>query len=205
NELRESLQQRTATADVLRVISSSPGELEPVFEAMLANAVRICEAKFGVLFRFEDGAWRAAAMSGVPPAFAEFWQHGPQRAGPRTALGRVAATKQTVQVADATTDPAYVEGEPVFVAVVKLGGFRTLVAVPMLKEKEDRLNFRRTRRLRQPTIASQSRFMSTRPSVMGPGDVKSPRVIVTPPSSRFCPWSAPRPPHYAVRRNGEPI
>src|SRR5262249_22942576 len=117
-------------------ISSSPGELEPVFEAMLANAVRICEANFGMLFRFEEGAWRAAAMFGVPPAFAEFWQRGPQRPGPRTGLGRVAATRQTVHVADAMTDPAYVEGEPVFVAAVQLGGFRTLLAVPMLKENK---------------------------------------------------------------------
>src|SRR5262245_32922548 len=136
NELRESLQQQTATADVLRVISSSPGELEPVFQAMLANAVRLCGASFGMLFRFEDAAWRAAAMFGVPPAFAEFWQRGPQRPGPRTALGRVAETKQTVHIADVTTEPAYVEREAVFVAAVSLGGFRTTVCVPMLKECE---------------------------------------------------------------------
>src|SRR5262245_36461740 len=89
NELRESLQQQTATSEVLGVISSSPGELEPVFQAMLGNAVRICEASFGALLRFEGGAWRSAAMLGVPPAFAEFWQRGLQRPGPRTALGRV--------------------------------------------------------------------------------------------------------------------
>ena len=72
NELRQSLEQQTATADVLSIISSSPGELEPVFQAMLENAVRICQASFGVLFRFEDGAWRAAAMYCVPPAFKEY-------------------------------------------------------------------------------------------------------------------------------------
>src|SRR5262249_55368324 len=74
NELGESLQHQPATADVLRVISSSPGELEPVFEAMLEKAVRICDANFGMLFRVENGAVSAAAMFGVPPAFAEFWR-----------------------------------------------------------------------------------------------------------------------------------
>jgi GAF domain-containing protein len=136
NELRESLQQQTATADVLSVISSSPSDLAPVFQAMLSNAVRICDASFGVLFRFESGAWSAAAMHGVPPSFAEYWQRGAQRPGPRTALGRVAETKQTVHIADVTTEPAYVEGEPIFVAAVKLGRFRTILNVPVVKDDE---------------------------------------------------------------------
>jgi signal transduction histidine kinase len=135
-ELAEVREQQTATSEVLRVISSSSGELESVFQAMLENAIRICEASFGVLYRFEDGAWRAAAMLGVPPAFAEFWKRGPQRPGPRTALGRVVETRQTVQFVDVTTEPAYVEGEPVFVAAVNLGRFRTILTVPMLKENE---------------------------------------------------------------------
>jgi GAF domain-containing protein len=135
-ELSESLEQQTATSEVLQVISSSPGDLEPVFRAMLENAVRICEANFGVLFRFEDGAWRAAAMLGVPQPFAEFWESGPQRPGPRTALGRVVETRKTVHIADVTTDPAYVEGEPVFVAAVNLGRFRTILNIPILKESE---------------------------------------------------------------------
>jgi GAF domain-containing protein len=134
-ELSESLEQQTATSEVLKVISSSPGELEPVFQAMLANAVRLCEANFGMLFRFEGGAYRAVAMLGVPPAFAEFWQRGPQRPGPRTGLGRIAATRQSVHIVDATTEPGYVEGEPIFLAAVKLGGFRTAVGVPMLKDE----------------------------------------------------------------------
>jgi GAF domain-containing protein len=134
SELRESLQQQTATADVLKVISSSPGELEPVFNAMLANAVQICEATFGMLFRVEDGVVRPDAMMGVPPAFAEFWQRGPQRPGRRTALGRTIETKQTIHIVDVTNEPAYVEGESVFVAAVKLGGFRTILNVPMLKD-----------------------------------------------------------------------
>src|ERR1035437_6258154 len=135
-ELSEALEQQTATSEVLRVISSSPGELGPVFEAMLANAVRICEANFGVLFRFNGDASEAAAMFGVPPAFSEFWQHGPQRPGRLTALGRVLETRQMVHIGDVMADPAYIGGEPVFVAAVQLGGFRTLLAVPMLKESE---------------------------------------------------------------------
>ena len=135
-ELRDSLEQQTATSEVLRVISTSPGELEPVFTAMLENAVRLCEASFGGLFRFDDGAWRAAAMLGVPPAFAEFWQRGPQRAGPRTALGRVVETRQTVHIVDVTAEPAYVERESIFVAAVNLGRFRTILVVPMLADGE---------------------------------------------------------------------
>jgi GAF domain-containing protein len=101
---------------------------------MLENAVRICEANFGVLFRLENGAWRGEAMFNVPVAFAEFWQQGPQRPGRRTALGRIAETKQTVHIIDVTKEPAYVEGEPVFVAAVNLGRFRTILNVPILKE-----------------------------------------------------------------------
>src|SRR5262245_35179513 len=132
----EALEREKATAEVLHVISSSSGELEPVFQAMLGNAVRICQASFGALLRFEGGAWRSAAMLGVPPAFAEFWQRGLQRPGPRTALGRVIETRRTVHIADVTAEPAYVEGEPIFVAAVNLGRFRTVLTVPMLKENE---------------------------------------------------------------------
>src|SRR5262245_25453659 len=135
-QLTESLQQQTATADVLKVISTSPGELKPVFESMLEKAVHICDADFGMLFRVENGTASAAAMFGVPPAFAEFWQRGPQRPGPRTAFGRMIETRQSVHIADVKAEPAYVEGEPVFVAAVSLGGFRTLIAVPMLKDNE---------------------------------------------------------------------
>src|SRR5262249_58689963 len=85
---------------------------------------------------FEDGAWRAAAMLGVPPACAEFWQRGPQRPGPKSALVRVMETRRTVHIADVKQEPAYVEGEPVFVAAVNLGGFRTVFLVPILKENE---------------------------------------------------------------------
>jgi GAF domain-containing protein len=135
-ERDEALDQQAATSEVLKAISTSPGELEPVFQAMLAHATRICSASFGMLFRTENGAVRAAAMFGVPPAFAEFWNRGPQRPGPRTAFGRMLATKETVHVADVKKEPAYVDGEPVFTAAVNLGGFRTGLLVPMLKDSE---------------------------------------------------------------------
>jgi two-component system NtrC family sensor kinase len=103
---------------------------------MLQNAVSICDATFGMLFRFEDAAWRAAAMFGVPPAFADFWLRGPQRPSARTALGRIAQTRRTVHIADVTKEAAYIEGEPIFVAAVNLGQFRTILNVPMLKDNE---------------------------------------------------------------------
>jgi two-component system, NtrC family, sensor kinase len=105
NELREALQQQTATTEVLRVISSSPGELEPVFHAMLENAMRICAAKFGIMFEYANGAFRALSSLGIPPAFKEF--HREARVwGPDTGLGQLARTKQTVHVKDTRTDRA---------------------------------------------------------------------------------------------------
>ncbi|MGA9001631.1 MAG: GAF domain-containing protein, partial [Pseudolabrys sp.] len=135
-ELKEAREQQTATAEVLKVISSSQGDLEPVFQAMLENAVRICDASFGMLFRFDAGLVSAEAMVGVPPQFAEFWRRGPQRPGPRTAFARMIEEKRTVHITDVRIEPAYVEGEPVFVAAVNLAGFRTLLTVPMLKKNE---------------------------------------------------------------------
>ena len=136
NELRESLQQQTATADVLKVISSSPGELELVFQAMLENATRICEAKFGTLFLYEGGAFRSAALHNAPPALAEFLERGPIRPGPNLPLGQVAATKQVSHIADVTLTDAYISGEPLAVAGARLGGYRTVLTVPMLKDNE---------------------------------------------------------------------
>ena len=118
---------------MLRIISSSPGELEPVFQAMLENAVRICDAKFGILFRFERDVVRPAGMVRVSPEFAEFVRHG-VRPSPVTAVGRVAASKKAVHIIDLQTDPGYRERDPMLVAGVELAGIRTLIAVPMLKE-----------------------------------------------------------------------
>jgi GAF domain-containing protein len=134
--LSEALEQQTATSEVLRVISSSPGELEPVFRAMLENAVRLCEAKFGTLYLREGDAFRAAALHNAPSAFAEFWHRGPHRPGPSTVLSRVLRAKQVIHISDITADQAYIERDPLFIAAVELGGFRTVLAVPMLKETE---------------------------------------------------------------------
>jgi GAF domain-containing protein len=136
NDLRESLQQQTATADVLKVISSSPGVLEPVFNAMLENAVRICSAKFGILFLSEGDAFRTVALHGAPPAYAEARRREPVvRPNPGMASGRVARTKQPVQIADIRAEPAYT-GDPQRFAVLELAGARTMLNVPMLKEDE---------------------------------------------------------------------
>jgi GAF domain-containing protein len=137
NELRESLEQQTATSKVLSVISSSPGELEPVFQTMLENAVRICDAKFGVLYLYGGGKFRSAALANPSPEFEAFFkERGEFVPDSRTALGRIIETRQTVRIVDVKTEPAYVDGEPTFVAAVNLGGYRTLVSVPMFKENE---------------------------------------------------------------------
>jgi GAF domain-containing protein len=137
DDLSESLEQQTATSEVLRVISSSPGELEPVFQVMLENATRICEAKFGTLLLAEGDAYRNVAMHNAPPAFADLRQREPVfRHGPHTALGRLARTKQVVHIEDYTTDHAYIGRDPALVAFVELSGARTYVAVPMLRDDE---------------------------------------------------------------------
>ena len=137
NELREALQQQTATADVLKVISSSPGELEPVFQAMLENAVRICGAKFGNIYRWDGDALRLAGTHNTPPALVEQRRRSPFRPSAEAPFGRVIAAKSVVHVVDATKEPAYVERrEPGIVAGIELAGMRTLVGVPMLKEGE---------------------------------------------------------------------
>jgi GAF domain-containing protein len=138
NELKQSLEQQTATADVLRVISSSPGDLKPVFDAILENATRICEAKFGYLQLPENGTFRMAAMHNAPPAFAHaIAQREPSfRPGPLSMLARVVATKQLVHVADLSEHPAYKQGDPGAVRTVELAGARSVIVVPMLKEQE---------------------------------------------------------------------
>ena len=135
-ELHEALEQQTATSDVLQVISSSPGDLEPVFQAMLEKAVRICGARFGNLFLCEDGAFRVVAMHNAPPAYAEARMLAPIHPGPATALGRLARTKQAAQIDDLMAEPGYVARDPLMVTGVEVGGIRTLVAVPMLKANE---------------------------------------------------------------------
>ncbi len=134
NELRQSLEQQTATADVLRVISSSPGDLQPVFKAMLANAVRICEANFGTLFVVEGEEYRTAAGHNMPSAFLEERQHTPMVSMTGdTALARVARTKRPIQISDVAEDPAY-RSDPQRLQFVSQTGARTVICVPMLKD-----------------------------------------------------------------------
>src|SRR5438105_4195776 len=107
-ELTESLKQQTATSEVLRVISSSPGELEPVFKSMLENAVRVCGAKFGMLHLSEGEGFRTVAMHDVPRAFAEKRGREPFFSSPAgSPMGRVARTRQVAHIADITTEKGY--------------------------------------------------------------------------------------------------
>ena len=138
-ELSEALERQTATADVLQVISSSPGELEPVFQAMLANAIKLCDAKFGNINLSEGDALRVITLQGAPPSYAEERQRNPViRPRPDTVLGRALATKQAVQIADIRDEADY--GDPVPGAtgarLAILAGARTVLAVPMLREAE---------------------------------------------------------------------
>ena len=131
SELRESLQQQTATADVLKVISSSPGDLEPVFQAMLENATRICEANLGSMVLCEGDGYRVVAQHGGPPAYAERQRAQPLiKRGPGTMLHEIATTKQPFHIADLLTRR---ELAP---ALARLGRARTLLMVPMLKDNE---------------------------------------------------------------------
>jgi signal transduction histidine kinase/CheY-like chemotaxis protein/HAMP domain-containing protein len=137
HELSESLEQQKATSEVLQVISSSPGDLKPVFEAMLANATRICEAKFGLLFRSEGDAFRIVALHDAPPEYSQFWARDEVfRPGPSIPLARVAKTKQVVHITDIREEQSYIERDPPFVALADLAKARTLLVVPMLKEND---------------------------------------------------------------------
>jgi signal transduction histidine kinase len=134
-ELSEAREQQAATAEVLRVISSSPGELEPVFQALLENAVRLCEANFGSLYLYDGEMYRIGALHNTPAAYAELRRREPMfRAGPATSYGRVAATKQVIHIADISAEQAYTDRDPLRVAGVELLGARTFLVVPMLKE-----------------------------------------------------------------------
>src|SRR5262249_20185805 len=131
NELRESLQQQTATSEVLKVISSTPGELGPVFNAMLNNATRICEAKFGILQLSEGDSFRAVALHDVPPTYADWRLKSVLRPGPEHPLGRLARTNQIIHVADILAEPEDARG-----GLATLAGARTILNVPMLKENQ---------------------------------------------------------------------
>jgi GAF domain-containing protein len=126
-DLTESLEQQTATSEVLRVISSSPGDLEPVFATMLEKAVRICDAKFGNIYRWDGDALHLMASYNTPAAFAEARGRSPNRPGPQTPAGRMTETKTFVHVPDLAAHPAYAKRDPWTVGGVELAGVRTLL------------------------------------------------------------------------------
>ena len=138
NELRELLQQQTATAEVLKVISSSPGDLAPVFKAMLENAVHICEAKFGHMFLSEDEAFRLVALESGTLPYPDWLREGSKlelRDNPQGPLAQMAATGKIVHIGDLTAEAPYVERNPRMVALVESSGARTFLGVPMFKSE----------------------------------------------------------------------
>jgi hypothetical protein len=136
-ELNEALERQAATSKVLQVISGSPGDLEPVFAAMLENAVRICDAKFGNIYRWDGETLHLLAAHNTPPGFAEERRRLPLRPDPKTAVGQMVTTKTVVHVSDITAEKGYKERrEPMAVAAVALGGIRTLLGVPLLNKGE---------------------------------------------------------------------
>jgi GAF domain-containing protein len=135
-DLTEALEQQTATSNVLQVISSSPGNLEPVFETMLENAVRLCDAKFGTINRWDGEALHLVATCNVPTAFAEFRKRTPFRPGPENPISQMLMTKTVIHFHNLATEQGYIDRNPTFVAAVELGGVRTFLAVPIMKENE---------------------------------------------------------------------
>src|SRR5262249_24791044 len=138
DDLSESLEQQTATSEVLKVISATPGELEPVFQAMLGNATRICDASYGAMWLREGDAFRNAAFHGaLPAAFTEKWRSGMMpRLDSNILMARAAQSRKPLQVADLRDDQAYRDGQPLTVTAVDVAGIRTLLGVTMFKDDE---------------------------------------------------------------------
>ena len=133
--MKEANERQTATAEVLRIINSSPGDLAPVFDAMLEKALELCGAKFGILWTYDGERMHSAALRGVPPAFRKFVTQGPHPVGPDNAHGRLLRGEPVVHIADAVEDEAYRSGDPIRRANVELGGARTILAVPLRKDE----------------------------------------------------------------------
>src|SRR5215469_7195851 len=138
NHLAEALEQQTATSEVLKVISSSPGELNLVFNIMLAKATELCEASYGTLWLRDGDGYRAAAIHGdLPTLFVEQWRSGAlYRPDPEVTLARSVRARKPIQEADVRTTPQYLKGDPLPVTAVDIAGIRTLMVVPMLKDNE---------------------------------------------------------------------
>jgi signal transduction histidine kinase len=130
DDLTESLERQTATSEVLKVISSSPGNLKPVFESILANATQICEASFANLVLTDGNELRVGATHGAPPAFAELVKPG-STVPHATPVGHVIATKQLVHIADVRADEKYRNTR-----LAKHAGARTTLGVPMIKDNQ---------------------------------------------------------------------
>src|SRR5262249_14141595 len=134
NETREALEQQTATAEVLQVINASPGELSPVFNALLERAMQLCGAAFGSLYTYDGAQFHSAAQLGVPAAYSavrEKTPHSGQSGGQAT---RILQTKRTVHILDMASEEAYQSGNAGIRALVELGGARTILGVPLLKD-----------------------------------------------------------------------
>jgi GAF domain-containing protein len=137
-ERDEAVELQAASAEVLKIISSSPRDMKPVFEAMLVNALHICDAKFGHILLYDGERFHAAHLRDVPPSYRAFWdEHGPIRPNLKSGLGRLVRTKQVVHIPDLKAESAYtVRREPLRVVTVEQAGARSFLAVPMLKANE---------------------------------------------------------------------
>jgi two-component system NtrC family sensor kinase len=135
HELREALQQQTATSKVLQVISSSPGVLEPAFDTVLENAMLLCDAEFGNIYTWDGEALHLVAWHNTPPAFAEYRTRGPFVPTATSLIGKMVRTKSMMHVPDATDNPDYTERrDPSLIAAIELGGVRTYLGVPMMQD-----------------------------------------------------------------------
>src|SRR5262249_38762457 len=135
-ELAEALEQQTATSEILRGISGSPGELDAGFKAILGNATRLCDANFGILYQCDGDVFQPVALQDAVPAYGDYLRREPPRADPRHGLGRLFQTKQPIHISDAAAEPAYAEREPLRVATVEIAKARTVLVVPMLKSDQ---------------------------------------------------------------------
>jgi GAF domain-containing protein len=135
-ELDEALEQQAAASEILQVISSSAGDLQPVFATILEKAVRLCSATFGNIYRWEDGALHLVATHNTPPALAEVRRRSPLRPDPQSFVARMVATKGAINIPDLAAEPFYIERNPTAVAAVELADMRSILLVPMLRNND---------------------------------------------------------------------
>jgi hypothetical protein len=137
SDLTEALEQQTAASDVLRIISSSPGDLQPVFDILLANATRLCAASYGAMWLRDKDRLRKVALHGVlPEAYVEQTRAGTVSLDTNLPMARAIRSRKPVQVDDLRESPAYIAGDPLPVASAEIAGIRTVVGVPMFRDTE---------------------------------------------------------------------